>query len=154
MERFFDLMLLLGKYDSCFKCCLFHICIFAYMDSFYEYYMKVMREIPVKTSSAKVIIWVLIVPLSWFFVQFVLSLSSILSVSALTLPYDTFASYRSQTSSFNIPSSCVFDLTPKDWWTKTWEDTKADSWNKSWEDTKTDWWSESWFEIFLINFLW
>jgi hypothetical protein len=38
----------------------------------------------------KFIIGVLIVPFSWFFVQFLLSLSAILTVGVLTLPYDSF----------------------------------------------------------------
>jgi len=38
----------------------------------------------------KFIVWVLIVPFSWFFVQFLLSISAILTVWVLTLPYDSF----------------------------------------------------------------
>jgi len=38
----------------------------------------------------KFIIGVLIVPFSWFAVQFLLSLSAILTVSVLTLPYNSF----------------------------------------------------------------
>ena len=38
----------------------------------------------------KFIIGVLIVPFSWFFVQFLLSLSAILTVGVLTLPYESF----------------------------------------------------------------
>lgn len=43
-----------------------------------------------KKAIPKFIIWVLIVPFSWFFVQFILSLSSILTVAVLSLPFDTF----------------------------------------------------------------
>jgi hypothetical protein len=43
-----------------------------------------------KQAMPKFIIWVLIVPFSWFFVQFILSLSAILTVWVLTLPYDSF----------------------------------------------------------------
>lgn len=43
-----------------------------------------------KQAIPRFIVWVLIVPFSWFFVQFVISLSSILTVWILTLPYDTF----------------------------------------------------------------
>lgn len=43
-----------------------------------------------KKALPKFIVWVLIVPFSWFFVQFILSLSSILTVAVLSLPYDSF----------------------------------------------------------------
>ncbi|MCD5375071.1 hypothetical protein LR010_01300, partial [Candidatus Gracilibacteria bacterium] len=43
-----------------------------------------------KQAMPKFIIGVLIVPFSWFFVQFLLSLSAILTVGVLTLPYDSF----------------------------------------------------------------
>lgn len=43
-----------------------------------------------KQALPKFIIWVLIVPLSWFFVQFIISLTSILSASVLSLPMDIF----------------------------------------------------------------
>ena len=42
-----------------------------------------------KQALPKFIIWVLIVPFSWFFVQVILSISSILTASVLLLPYDT-----------------------------------------------------------------
>lgn len=43
-----------------------------------------------KKAIPKFIVWVLIVPFSWFFVQFILSLSSILTVAVLSLPFDSF----------------------------------------------------------------
>ena len=43
-----------------------------------------------KQAMPKFIVGVLIVPFSWFFVQFVLSISAILTVGVLTLPYDAF----------------------------------------------------------------
>lgn len=43
-----------------------------------------------KSALPRFIVWVLIVPFSWFFVQFILSLSAILTVWVLTLPYDLF----------------------------------------------------------------
>jgi hypothetical protein len=46
-----------------------------------------------KQAMPKFIIGVLIVPFSWFFVQFMLSISSILTVGVLTLPYDSFSSF-------------------------------------------------------------
>lgn len=43
-----------------------------------------------KQAIPKFIVWILIVPFSWFIVQFVVSLSNILTITVLTLPYDTF----------------------------------------------------------------
>ncbi len=45
-----------------------------------------------KSALPKFIVWVVMVPFTWFFVQFVLSISAILTVWVLTLPYDTFES--------------------------------------------------------------
>jgi hypothetical protein len=63
-----------------------------------------------KQSLPKFIIWVLIVPFSWFFIQFVLSLSSILTVSALSLPYDTFSEYKTIYDSVEFKKNCVINL--------------------------------------------
>lgn len=43
-----------------------------------------------KQAMPKFIAWVLIVPFSWFFIQLVLSVSSVLTIGVLTLPYDSF----------------------------------------------------------------
>lgn len=43
-----------------------------------------------KQALPKFIVGVLIVPFSWFFVQFIISISSILTVSVLWLPFDSF----------------------------------------------------------------
>lgn len=43
-----------------------------------------------KQAMPKFIIGILIVPFSWFFVQFVLAISAVLTVWVLTLPYDSF----------------------------------------------------------------
>ena len=50
-----------------------------------------------KQALPKFIVWVLIVPASWFIVQFMISISWILTVSALTLPFDTFQNSNPQT---------------------------------------------------------
>lgn len=44
-----------------------------------------------KQAMPKFIVGVLIVPFSWFLVQFILSISSLLTVGVLTLPFDSFA---------------------------------------------------------------
>lgn len=46
-----------------------------------------------KKALPKFIVWILIVPFSWFLVQFILSLSSILMVALISLPYDSFEQY-------------------------------------------------------------
>ena len=46
-----------------------------------------------KQAMPKFVIGVLIVPFSWFFVQFLLSISAILTVWVLTLPYDSFSNH-------------------------------------------------------------
>ncbi len=46
-----------------------------------------------KQAMPKFVVWVLIVPFSWFFVQFLLSISAILTVWVLTLPYDSFSDH-------------------------------------------------------------
>ena len=43
-----------------------------------------------KEALPRFIVWLLIVPFTWFFVQFILSISAILTVWVLSLPYDTF----------------------------------------------------------------
>ena len=42
-----------------------------------------------KQALPKFVIWVLMVPFSWFFVQFILSISAMLTVAVLSLPYET-----------------------------------------------------------------
>jgi len=62
-----------------------------------------------KKALPKFIVWVLIVPFSWFFVQFILSISAILTVSALTLPYETFQEYWTQMSEIKVPKDCTIN---------------------------------------------
>lgn len=64
----------------------------------------------IKKILPKFIIWILIVPLSWFIVQFVLSLSAILTVSALNLPFDTFSNYAQDMGKIQIPKKCTINL--------------------------------------------
>jgi hypothetical protein len=51
------------------------------------------------------------VPISWFMVNFILSISAILTVSSLTLPSDTIKSYNDKTSEYNVCSDWELDLT-------------------------------------------
>ena len=43
-----------------------------------------------KQALPRFIVWVLIVPFTWFLVQFILSVSAVLTVAVLSLPYDIF----------------------------------------------------------------
>lgn len=43
-----------------------------------------------KSALPRFIVWLLIVPFSWFIVQFIISISGILTVAVLSIPYDTF----------------------------------------------------------------
>lgn len=47
-----------------------------------------------KTALPKFIVGILLVPFSWFIVQFILSISAVLSVSVLTIPYETFQGHK------------------------------------------------------------
>lgn len=66
-----------------------------------------------KTALPKFIVGVLIVPFSWFFVQFVLSISAILTASALTLPSDTFPDYNAGISKIDVYKECTINLNSK-----------------------------------------
>ena len=63
-----------------------------------------------KQALPRFIAWILIVPFSWFIVQFILSVSAILTVSALTLPMNTFPDYNETVAKIQIPSKCQIDL--------------------------------------------
>lgn len=76
-----------------------------------------------KKSLPKLIIWILIVPFSWFFIQFVLSISWWLTISALTLPSDTFEWYKSALNTIKIPKNCEIDMTKKSQSNSSWTGT-------------------------------
>lgn len=91
---------------------------------------KAAEKYEIKQALPKFIIWVLIVPISWYFVQFVISVSSYLTVQVLSVPYSTFQSY---------------DLFKNVEWTKAgkkeiclnyeidiyWSVTKQEAWNEA-----------------------
>jgi hypothetical protein len=55
----------------------------------------------------------LIVPLSWFIVQFILSISSILTIVMLNLPFDTFENFENEVSKVEVPTNCSINLSSK-----------------------------------------
>lgn len=75
-------------------------------------------DFALKQALPRFIVWILIVPFSWFIVQFFVSLSSILTISALNLPFEVFQDYKSQMSKVDIPKNCTLNL----WvlWEKEW----------------------------------
>lgn len=83
-----------------------------------------------KKAIPKFIVWVLIVPFSWFFVQFILSISSILTVWVLSLPFDTFNDLALKDKTISLCS------TGKDGWvtinlSATWSNViKCKTWDK------------------------
>lgn len=77
-------------------------------------------DFALKQALPRFIVWILIVPFSWFIVQFFVSLSSILTISALNLPFEVFQDYESQMSKVDIPKNCTLNL----WvlWEQEWTD--------------------------------
>jgi len=59
-----------------------------------------------KTAMPKFIVGILIVPFSWFAVQFILSLASFMSTVSLSLPYDTFQGMTSFKTSISGKEIC------------------------------------------------
>lgn len=87
-----------------------------------------------KQALPKFIVWVIIVPFSWFFVQLILSVSAILTVSALTLPIDSFPDYNNMLKTVEVPNECTIDITML-WNTKDkvswWDFIKCWAWTVS-----------------------
>jgi len=77
------------------------------------------NQYQLKQALPKFIVWVIIVPFSWFFVQLILSISSLLTVSALTLPSNSFPEYESILWQITIPTECVINV--KSIWKWSWE---------------------------------
>lgn len=87
-----------------------------------------------KQALPKFVIWVLIVPVSWFFIQFVLSISSILTISVLSLPFDTFKDKDFFKTTFaNVDSKICTD-----WVLTLWDSNKPDPSSSSIK--KDTWW--------------
>lgn len=60
------------------------------------------EKFELKQALPKFIVWVLMVPISWFVVQFLISLAWVLTVAALSLPYDTFKDRAAEFPVFSI----------------------------------------------------
>lgn len=90
-----------------------------------------------KQAIPNFIVWVLIVPFSWFLVQFILSISAVLTVAWLSLPFDTFDEYEISLKWVTVPVDCTLNLQ----WFKANEEkgksSNADDWfiycDEKWE---------------------
>ncbi len=110
-----------------------------------------------KQAMPKFIIWVLIVPFSWFFVTLIVSIANLLTFAALSLPSDTFSNYK---MSGSIPKICTLDLRQwdkKDAKTQSWQvppnkDAKTQSWQvPPKKDDSKSWIHCSWKGVSLGN---
>ena len=68
-----------------------------------------------KSALPKFVIWLIMVPFTWFFVQFILSVSAILTISVLGLPYDIMSDKPifDKVKNQKICTDYTFDLTVK-----------------------------------------
>lgn len=74
-----------------------------------------------KKALPKFIVWVLIVPFSWFIVQFVMSMASILTVSVYTWPFETLDTVVSDAEVLKKPVTnwCTDRVINLQWWDST-----------------------------------
>lgn len=96
---------------------------------------KWQEKYALKQALPKFVVGVLIVPFSWFLVQFILSISAVLTISALNLPFETFKTFDNKLSEVKIPTKCTLNLKSEDpnkTWTNWKEETKKffDCWGK------------------------
>jgi hypothetical protein len=87
----------------------------------------------IKTKLPKLIIWVISVPFTWFFVSAIISISTILTASTIQLAGDLSKNTPSEFS-FNVPTKCTLDFNGSI--TGTWSATKFYNCDKT--DWKTD----------------
>lgn len=68
-----------------------------------------------KQALPKFIVWVLIVPFSWFFIQITISFTSVLSASVLSLPFDTLKWSNDTNTLLETTKICTNWEIKKDW---------------------------------------
>jgi hypothetical protein len=114
-----------------------------------------------KTALPHFIVWIIIVPFSWFIIQFVLSISALLTVSSLSLPWDMFRKWDwNAFSAITIPKSCTVNVDKMmEWATATWSaaEARAAAWFDCSKDPKnqqklTDMMS-NWQSLFSIMYV-
>lgn len=115
-----------------------------------------------KTALPHFIVWILIVPFSWFIIQFVLSISALLTVSALSLPYDLFWKWAWNIfDSTKVNTECTINMDTmmnwltQTWWTKWTTEAKAsDYWfNCTWPEKSLSELMSNWSSIFSIMYV-
>ncbi len=76
----------------------------------------------IKENLPKILVWILMVPFSWFIVSGTLSITNVLTASIITLPYDIIqninTSWRNPLSQIQIPKKYIWKLS--DWITWSW----------------------------------
>ncbi|PZM81972.1 hypothetical protein DLH72_04705 [Candidatus Gracilibacteria bacterium] len=68
------------------------------------------NNLQIKQALPKFIVGILIVPFSWFLVQFMVSISSILTVASMNLPFEAFKNYETTMSTVKVPTKCTINL--------------------------------------------
>lgn len=117
-----------------------------------------------KTALPKLIVWILMVPFTWYIVQFVLSVSAVMTTSVLLLPKDMIVT-SAKDERIKIKDICVYDFTQKSPWSQ-WESWDTSSLKRNecysswtWEKSITDIF-DTWaywilyyytYEIFKVN---
>jgi len=98
-----------------------------------------------KSALPKFVIWVIMVPFTWFFVQFILSISAFLTVSVLSLPYDVMENKDPylEIEKNKICTNLTFDLRTNSNTDTTKEIKECTKWNQ-WEDWEYLWDLLSW----------
>ncbi|MDD3144951.1 MAG: hypothetical protein PHV23_02460 [Candidatus Gracilibacteria bacterium] len=71
---------------------------------------KGQEKYALKQALPKFIVGILIVPFSWFLVQFILSMSAVLTISALNIPFESFPQYKTVMDETKIPNNCTLNL--------------------------------------------
>lgn len=112
-----------------------------------------------KKALPKFVIWILIVPFTWFIIRFVLSMSALLTMAALTLPANTFPEFQSRLDEVMIPNNCSIDF-GSGTWTLKWK-TNTDWFFECeeteialWDLTKWNWWNSSVFWVIATYTYW
>lgn len=130
---------------------------------------KGQEKYALKSALPRFVIWILIVPFTWYIIQFVLSISSILTAAALTLPAETFTQFETKLNDIKIPKDCRIVLWSKPSWDKSWTpktdpkkstewffDCEKDKWK--WVTLKTitswEWWNSSTFWLIATYTYW
>lgn len=91
-------------------------------------FLNVFKEnsnMSIKTALPRLIIWILIVPFTWFIVSTTLSVTNILTASVMRLPFDTVSFQKPELlDKIKIPKIIIMDLTESN----SWSTEKVSAW--------------------------